>query len=34
MAMRLTDEQQEWLAERVADAPVNPRGGRPAMDKR
>lgn len=24
----------EWLAERVPDAPVNPEGGRPAMDKR
>src|SRR5690554_3297367 len=34
MAMRLSDEQVEWLAERVPDAPVNPRGGRPSMDKR
>ena len=34
MAMRLSDEQVEWLAERVPDAPVSPRGGRPAMDKR
>ncbi len=34
MAMRLTDEQLEWLAERVPDAPVSPKGGRPAMDKR
>lgn len=34
MAMRLTDEQVEWLAERVPDAPVNPKGGRPPMDKR
>jgi transposase len=34
MAMRLTDEQVEWLAERVPDAAVNPKGGRPAMDKR
>lgn len=34
MAMRLTDEQLEWLATRVPDAPVSPKGGRPAMDKR
>jgi transposase len=34
MAMRLTDEQLEWLAARVPDAAVNPRGGRPPMDKR
>lgn len=34
MAMRLTEEQLDWLAARVPDAPVNPRGGRPAMDKR
>lgn len=34
MTMRLTDEQLEWLAERVPDAPVNSKGGRPAMDKR
>lgn len=34
MAMRLTDEQIEWLAERVPDAPVSPKGGRPPMDKR
>lgn len=32
--MRLSDEQVEWLAERVPDAPVSPKGGRPAMDKR
>jgi hypothetical protein len=32
MAMRLTDEQLEWLAARVPDAAVNPRGGRPPMD--
>ena len=30
----LTDEQLEWLAERVPDAPVNPKGGRPPTDKR
>ncbi len=34
MAMRLTEEQLDWLAERVPDAQVSPRGGRPAMDKR
>ncbi len=34
MAMRLTEEQLDWLAERVPDASVSPRGGRPAMDKR
>jgi transposase len=34
MAMRLTDAQVEWLDERVPGAPVNPKGGRPAMDKR
>lgn len=32
--LRLSDEQLEWLAERVPDAPVNPRGGRPPTDKR
>ncbi len=34
MAMRLTEEQLDWLAARVPDPPVCPRGGRPAMDKR
>jgi transposase len=34
MAMRLTDEQLEWLAERVPDARRSPKGGRPAKDKR
>jgi transposase len=34
MAMRLTDEQLDWLATRVPDAPVSAKGGRPAMDKR
>lgn len=34
MAMQLTDEQIDWLAERVPDAPVSPKGGRPATDKR
>lgn len=32
--LTLTDEQLEWLAERVPDAPVSPLGGRPALDKR
>jgi transposase len=34
MAMRLSERQLEWLAERVPDAPVSPKGGRPRMDKR
>ncbi len=34
MAMRLTDERIEWLAGRVPDAPVSPKGGRPPMHKR
>jgi transposase len=34
MAIRLTDEQLNWLADRVPDAPRSPKGGRPAMDKR
>jgi transposase len=34
MAMRLTEQQLDWLAERVPDAPVSPKGGRPAIDKR
>ena len=34
MAMRLSDEQLDWLAERVPDAPVSRKGGRPATDKR
>jgi transposase len=32
--LTLTDEQLDWLAERVPDAPVSPRGGRPAINKR
>jgi transposase len=32
--LKLTDEQLDWLCERVPDAPVRPKGGRPAMDKR
>ncbi|MBY0311672.1 MAG: transposase [Phycisphaerales bacterium] len=34
MAMRLSERQLDWLAERVPDAPVSSKGGRPAMDKR
>jgi|688.fasta_scaffold719172_1 transposase len=34
MAMRLTEEQLDWLAQRVPDAAVSPKGGRPAMEKR
>jgi transposase len=34
MTMRLTDEQLDWICERVPDAPRSPLGGRPAMDKR
>lgn len=32
--LKLTDEQLDWLCERVPDAPVSPKGGRPAMCKR
>jgi transposase len=32
--LRLTDEQLDWLCARVPDAPVSPKGGRPAMSKR
>ena len=34
MTMRLTDEQLDWICERVPDAPKNPMGGRPPTDKR
>ena len=34
MAMRLTDEPLDWLAQRVPAAPRSPKGGRPAIDKR
>lgn len=30
----LTDEQLEWLCEQIPDPPRDPRGGRPAADKR
>lgn len=29
-----TDEQLDWLGEQVPDAPVSPKRGRPAIDKR
>ena len=32
--LRLTDEQLDWLCERIPDAPRDPRGGRPRADKR
>lgn len=32
--LKLTDEQLDWLCKRVPDAPVSPKGGRPATDKR
>lgn len=32
--LTLTEEQLDWLVERVPDAPVNPLGGRPPTDKR
>jgi hypothetical protein len=34
MAMRLTDEQLDWICDRVPDVPRNPLGGRPPTDKR
>jgi transposase len=34
MAMRLTEQQLDWLCERVPQAPPRPRGGRPPMDRR
>jgi transposase len=32
--LTLTDEQLDWLVERVPDAPTSPLGGRPPTDKR
>jgi hypothetical protein len=29
-----TDEQVDWIAERIPDSPKSPRGERPAADKR
>ena len=34
MALKLTDEQLNWLVERIPDPPKNPLGGRPCVDKR
>lgn len=32
--LHLTDNQLDWICERVPDAPKNPKGGRPPVDKR
>ena len=32
--MRLTDEHLDWLCQRVPDAPVSAKGGRPVMCRR
>jgi len=32
--LTFTDEQLDWIAERIPDARVSPKGGRPAADKR
>jgi transposase len=32
--LTLTDEQLDWLAERIPDRPRSPKGGRPPLDKR
>ncbi len=32
--LKLTDEQLDWMAARVPDAPRSPKGGRPPADKR
>ena len=32
--LTLTDEQLDWLCERIPDAPRSPKGGRPPLDKR
>jgi len=34
MALKLTEEQLNWLAERIPETPKNPLGGRPPEDKR
>jgi len=34
MALTLTDEELDWLLERVPDSPRSRKGGRPAADKR
>jgi hypothetical protein len=32
--LTFTDEQLDWIAEPIPDAPVSPKGGRPTADKR
>lgn len=32
--LTLTDEQLDWLLERIPDPPKSPKGGRPTADKR
>ena len=32
--LKLTEEQLDWLLERIPDSPKSPKGGRPAADKR
>ena len=32
--LTLTDEQLDWICERIPDLPRDPRGGRPTADKR
>ena len=34
MAMRLTEEQLDWLCARLPEPPPRPKGGRPPMDRR
>lgn len=34
MTLKLTDEQLDWLVERIPDMPKSPKGGRPPADKR
>lgn len=31
--LKLTDDIRDWLLQRIPDAPVNPKGGRPPLDK-
>jgi transposase len=31
--LRLTDDIRSWLLERIPDAPISPKGGRPPLDK-
>ncbi|MBK9120262.1 MAG: transposase [Phycisphaerales bacterium] len=32
--LTLTNEQLDWLADRIPDRPKSPKGGRPVADKR